>query len=70
VLIGNQWLTLKSGNGVRRLDDPHDFVRIEISKALAGNVRVIPLLVNNAKMPVEKDVPADIRVCAAVRLLN
>ena len=61
VLIGNQCLTLKSGNGVRRLDDPHDFVRIEISKALAGNVRVIPLLVNNAKMPVEKDVPADIR---------
>jgi hypothetical protein len=61
VLIGNQWLTLKNSNGQRRIDDPADFVRIEVSRALARNVRTIPLLLNNARMPEEKDLPADLK---------
>ena len=35
----------------RRLDDPNDFVRIEIEAALERNVRVIPVLVDGATMP-------------------
>jgi YVTN family beta-propeller protein len=54
-LIGPEW----SGRGAegRRLDDPEDFVRIEIEAALAANVRLIPAIVDGAEMPHERDVP-------------
>jgi hypothetical protein len=44
-LIGEEWLTVSDQDGRRRLDDPDDFVRLEIEAALARNVRVIPILV-------------------------
>ena len=33
-LIGDQWLTVTDVNGRRRIDDPDDFVRLEIQAAL------------------------------------
>ena len=56
-LIGNQWLTITNEDGGRRIDDPNDFVRLEIQAALARNVRVIPVLVDEARMPREEDLP-------------
>jgi hypothetical protein len=56
VVIGKTWLTA-SANGQRRLDDPNDFVRLEISHALAAGVRVIPVLVEGARVPPERDLP-------------
>src|SRR5215213_4899040 len=50
-LIGDEWLTITDEHGRRRLDDPGDFVRLEIEAALARNVRVIPVLVDGARMP-------------------
>jgi hypothetical protein len=50
-LIGDQWLTLTDSHGRRRLDDPDDFVRLEIEAALERNVRIIPILVDGANMP-------------------
>ena len=50
-VIGERWLTLKGRSGVRRLDEPDDFVRLEIAKALERGVRVIPVLVGGAAMP-------------------
>ncbi|MEA2008972.1 MAG: toll/interleukin-1 receptor domain-containing protein, partial [Chloroflexota bacterium] len=44
-LIGSQWLTVKAQQGGRRLDNPEDFVRLEIAAALKRNIRVIPILV-------------------------
>lgn len=41
--IGRQWLTCANEHG-RRLDDPHDFVRLEIAAALKRDIRVIPVL--------------------------
>ena len=32
VLIGDEWLNAKDTSGRRRLDDPHDFIRLETSK--------------------------------------
>ncbi len=56
-LIGRDWLTSVDGRGRRRLDDPADFVRIEIEAALARDVRVIPVLVEDAIMPYADELP-------------
>jgi len=56
VMIGPAWLTL-SRNGVRRLDEAGDFVRLEIEAGLASGKAVIPLLVGGARMPGEADLP-------------
>jgi hypothetical protein len=57
-LIGDRWLTLTGLDGRRRLDDPDDYVRLEIEAALNRNVRVIPVLVEGAQMPQAADLPA------------
>ena len=56
-LIGDQWLTVSDEHGRRRLDDPHDYVRLEVEAALARNVRVIPVLVDGARMPRAEELP-------------
>lgn len=61
VLIGPMWLTMTDAAGRRRLDDPDDFTMLEISAALERNIRVIPVLVQDAKMPVEEDIPDSLK---------
>jgi hypothetical protein len=56
-LIGDEWLTITDEHGRRRLDDPDDFVRLEIEAALIRNVRVIPILVEGARMPRADELP-------------
>ena len=60
-LIGPHWLTAGTATGARRLDDPDDFIRLEITAGLQRDIRVIPALVGGAKLPAEADLPADIR---------
>ena len=43
-LIGNEWATMTDEHGRRRLDNPDDFVRLEIEAALTRRVLVIPVL--------------------------
>jgi hypothetical protein len=57
VLIGQEWLTITDDAGKRRLDDPEDFVRVEIKAALSRKVRVIPLLIDGAPMPRADQLP-------------
>jgi hypothetical protein len=59
-LIGDRWLTVTGQDGRRRLDNPGDFVRLEIEAALTRNVRVIPILVEGARMPREDELPASL----------
>jgi TIR domain len=56
-LIGDRWLTITGQDGRRRLDDPDDLVRLEIEAALARNVRVIPIVVEGARMPRADELP-------------
>ncbi len=56
-VIGNDWLTITDETGKRRLDNPEDFVRVEIATALKRNVRVIPVLVQGARMPRRDQLP-------------
>ena len=56
-LIGDEWLRSPTRTGSRRLDDPSDFVRVEIETALKRDVRVIPILVDGAQMPRAAELP-------------
>ena len=46
-VIGPQWVDATNEKGIRRLDDPADFVRLEIEAALNRRIRVIPVLIGN-----------------------
>ena len=59
-LIGRNWLTIKEGDR-RRIDDPEDLVRREIAAALKRKIVVIPVLVQNALMPDEDDLPQELK---------
>jgi TIR domain len=59
-VIGPRWLTIADDNGRRRLDNPEDWVRVEIVSALEAGAakRVIPVLVPGGEMPRADDLPA------------
>jgi ankyrin repeat protein len=50
VLIGKNWLS-------KRLDDPGDFVALEITSALERGIPVIPVLVDDTRMPSAAELP-------------
>lgn len=53
-VIGPDWLS-------DRLHEENDFVRIEIAAGLERNVRVIPVLVDGAKMPPAEKLPESLK---------
>lgn len=59
-VIGRRWLSITDAKGRRRLDNPEDFHRLEIQEALQRNIRVIPVLVQDADMPSVEDLPESI----------
>jgi len=61
VLIGRNWLDIRAADGTRRLDDAKDWIRQEIVSALQRDIRVVPVLVDGAALPDEKDLPADLQ---------
>jgi hypothetical protein len=60
-VIGQHWLSVAESNGGRRLDNPNDFVRIEIARALERGIRVIPVLVAGAALPHPSDLPDNLK---------
>jgi hypothetical protein len=61
-LIGPGWAgNTDPSTGQRRLDNPKDFVRIEICAALSRAIRIVPVLLDDAPMPNGEQLPEDMR---------
>jgi hypothetical protein len=63
-VIGARWLQSTQADGRRRLEDPEDFVRLELGIALARDIRVIPVLVDGAAMPPASELPDELKPLA------
>lgn len=62
VMIGKHWAGMLDAQGQRRLDDPRDLVRMEVAAALVDpRGRVIPVLLRDARMPGEHELPDDLK---------
>jgi hypothetical protein len=59
-VIGPQWLSVER-DATRRLDDPKDWVRLELEAAFRRRIRVIPVLVDGARMPSADELPSSLR---------
>lgn len=62
-IIGQDWVGRRRHRG-RRIDEPTDFVRLEIAYALERNLPIIPILVGNTEMPQSEELPQDIQALA------
>jgi formylglycine-generating enzyme required for sulfatase activity len=54
-VIGPRWSGKTETS--RRIDDPRDFVRIELESALKRQIPIIPVLLDHTRMPTEAEVP-------------
>jgi hypothetical protein len=63
-LIGPHWLVVDDQLGHPRLHEDDDFVALEIRAALERGVHVIPVLVDEARMPGSRDLPDGLRSLA------
>ncbi|PYQ57318.1 MAG: hypothetical protein DMF53_23055 [Acidobacteria bacterium] len=62
-VIGRNWAGVRA-DGSRRIDDPEDFVHLEVATALERGVRVIPVLVDDAEVPKLTELPARLQALA------
>ena len=63
-VIGPNWLAAKDETGKRRLDNPDDFIVIEIGTALTRDIPVVPVLVDGARMPKASELPVSLKLLA------
>jgi TIR domain len=62
VVMGPDWAMTTEEEGGRRIDNPSDFVRLEVETGLGRpEVTPIPVLVSGARMPRKEDLPEEIR---------
>lgn len=60
-VIGDEWTSSVDAAGRRRLDDPNDFIRLETGAALKRGIRVVPVLVGGAVMPLAAELPEELK---------
>jgi len=58
-IIGPEWTGGKE-LAHRRIDDPTDFVRLEVASALESGIPIIPVLINNTPMPDAQHLPPEL----------
>ena len=69
VLIGQRWLGQRVGQP-SRLFEAQDFVRLEVSAALARGTHIIPLLLDGAAMPTAAQLPEPLQALAGRNALE
>jgi TIR domain-containing protein/von Hippel-Lindau disease tumor suppressor protein len=69
-LIGPNWATALNKVGARLLDDPANWNRIELECAFKRNVRIIPVLVDEAQMPQEAELPESLTQLTRISALR
>lgn len=69
VLIGPKWINITDAEGNRRLDNPLDFVRVEVSRGLERNIKVIPVLVDGAQPVKVEELPENLKPLARLNVL-
>jgi hypothetical protein len=66
-VIGPDWLDAKGSDGVRRLENDNDYVRLEIASALQRGTRVVPVFLERPPLDEKADLPRDL---AGILTLN
>ena len=61
VLIGREWMKMTDKSGVPRLNNPEDFVHLEILAGLQQKTVIIPVLLADAEMPPAQALPAPLQ---------
>lgn len=70
VLIGDTWLSETDRTGVKRLENPADYVRNEVATALARHdLVVVPILVEKAVMPSVHELPVLLQPLARLQAI-
>lgn len=69
-VIGRSWLGATDEQGRRRLDNPHDVLRVEIASALERGILVVPICVQGVSMPRAEELPADLQPLAERNALS
>jgi hypothetical protein len=70
-VIGRRWLTVKDGAGSRRIDNPHDYVHVEIAAALKRRILVVPALAGErVEVPKEDQLPPPLRALSHRNAIN
>jgi hypothetical protein len=59
-VIGRNWLDARDEHGNHRLENPNDFVRVEIGAALQRDIPVVPILVDGARIPDARQLPKEL----------
>lgn len=59
-VIGPEWAGPANQNGITRINQSNDWVRIELETALKRNIRLIPVLVRGASLPEQHELPASL----------
>lgn len=70
VVIGKNWLKGTHKDPYHRIEDPEDFVRIEVQTALERDIKVIPVLVAGAKMPLKSELPQPLNSLAGLQAME
>jgi hypothetical protein len=61
-IVGPNWLDAVDEDGNRRLDNPNDFVRLELEFGLRRRTMLlVPVLIGGARMPTEEQLPPSLR---------
>jgi hypothetical protein len=68
-VIGPDWLGLRD-DGTSRIQDPDDFVRLELFYSLKYKKPIIPILVRGAQMPTKNQLPRPISNFSSLNALK